>query len=153
MATKNKTTGDEKSFTIDMPDVKDIPGQENVVPPRMREMEDVTISSSDEEGEGILDEVNSDTTDDDADELSAGSDVGDEERKALAHAGRVVNEETEDRAALALDNRDEDGELLNENADARDYGEDLDVPGSDLDDSDEELGEEDEENNTYSNPD
>src|SRR6478752_1468939 len=40
---------------IDMPEVKDIPGQEHVRVPRMREMEDITISSADEEGEGFLD--------------------------------------------------------------------------------------------------
>jgi hypothetical protein len=43
---------------IDMPEVKDIPGQEHVRVPRMREMEDTTISSADEEGEGILDNIN-----------------------------------------------------------------------------------------------
>lgn len=50
-----------------------------------------------------------------------------------------------------LDNRDEDGELLNENS-SNDVasGSELDVPGSGDDDHDEELGEEDEENNSYS---
>lgn len=54
----------------------------------------------------------------------------------------------------ALDNTDEDGELLNEKSMADDIsGEDLDVPGSENDDSNEEIGEEDEENNGYSNAD
>ena len=43
-----------------MPEVKDIPGQEHVHPPRMREMEDTTSSSAGEEGEGILDDLNDD---------------------------------------------------------------------------------------------
>ncbi len=41
--------------TIDLPDVKDIPGQENVHVPNLREMADTTISSDDEEGVGIWD--------------------------------------------------------------------------------------------------
>lgn len=151
MENKKDNTDNEREFTILMPDVKDIPGQENIIPPRIREMEDMTISSSDEEGEGILDEVNGDEPDellmDDA------TNVGTEERKALSHAGRIITDDTELRASISPDNRDDDDELLNEPGDARDYGEDLDVPGSDEDDQDETIGEEDEENNGYSRPD
>ena len=54
----------------------------------------------------------------------------------------------------ALDNRDEDGDLLNEHSSADDIsGEDLDIPGSEADDADELIGEEDEENNGYSQAD
>lgn len=54
----------------------------------------------------------------------------------------------------ALDNRDEDGDLLNEQSSADDIsGEDLDIPGSEADDADELIGEEDEENNGYSQAD
>ena len=35
--------------TIDLPDVEDIPGQENVHPPQLGDLADVTISSADEE--------------------------------------------------------------------------------------------------------
>ncbi|HKP31214.1 MAG TPA: hypothetical protein VJT83_00725 [Chitinophagaceae bacterium] len=49
-----------EEFTIDMPEVKDIPGQEHIHPPVIREMQDTTISSADEEGEGILDDLNKD---------------------------------------------------------------------------------------------
>ena len=48
----------QEEFTIDMPEVKDIPGQEHIHPPVIREMQDTTISSADEEGEGILDDLN-----------------------------------------------------------------------------------------------
>ena len=48
---------------------------------------------------------------------------------------------------------DEDEDPLNEDTQAFDMGEDLDVPGSELDDDEEELGEEDEENNSYSRSD
>ncbi|NCT75419.1 MAG: hypothetical protein GXC78_12850 [Chitinophagaceae bacterium] len=47
-----------------------------------------------------------------------------------------------------LDDRDADGELLNERTGLS--GRDLDVPGSEEDDADEDIGEEDEENNSYS---
>lgn len=53
-----------------------------------------------------------------------------------------------------LDNRDEDGELLNEESSADDIsGEGLDIPGSEFDDDNEAIGEEDEENNGYSEAD
>src|SRR5258706_10072176 len=41
--------------TLDLPDVKDIPGQEHIRPIIAGEISDTTISSADEEGEGILD--------------------------------------------------------------------------------------------------
>ena len=45
--------------TIDLPDVSDIPGQEHVQVPALGEIADTTISSDDEEGSGLLDDVNS----------------------------------------------------------------------------------------------
>ena len=39
--------------TIGLPDVGDIPGQENIHVPNLREMADTTIASDDEEGTGI----------------------------------------------------------------------------------------------------
>src|ERR1700730_15642175 len=59
---EEKLRGEET--TIDMPEVKDIPGQEHVRAPRMREMADTTISSADEEGEGVLDELDAEEDDD-----------------------------------------------------------------------------------------
>lgn len=41
--------------TIDLPDVSDIPGQENVHVPPLGELADTTISSDDEEGKGVFD--------------------------------------------------------------------------------------------------
>src|SRR5206468_11809336 len=54
----------DEETTIDMPEVKDIPGQEHVRAPRVREMEDTTISSADEEGAGLLDDLNGEEADD-----------------------------------------------------------------------------------------
>lgn len=45
-----------EEVTFDLPDVEDIPGQENIVPPKMNAFADTTISSDDEEGVGILDD-------------------------------------------------------------------------------------------------
>ncbi|HEX7904620.1 MAG TPA: hypothetical protein VF487_12125 [Chitinophagaceae bacterium] len=140
---KTTTTGN----TIDMPEVKDIPGQENIKPPRMGEMRDTTISSAGEEGEGIVDDLN---TEDELDEkIATDADVTDQEIKLLDQTDRPVTEETKDLQKLALDRMDED-DPLNEESNPLDMGEDLDIPGSELDDDNEALGEEDEENNSYS---
>ncbi|MEO7802379.1 MAG: hypothetical protein ABIR81_10280 [Ginsengibacter sp.] len=45
---------------MDLPEVKDIPGQENIEPMPLGELADTTISSDDEEGVGILDFENED---------------------------------------------------------------------------------------------
>jgi hypothetical protein len=128
---------------LDLPDVKDIPGQEHIHVPKMEEFADTTISSDDEEGVGIFD-------DEDENEMAAGSNVTREEKKALRDAAEKtmdVNDE-ENLAQAQLDKRDEDGELLNERTDVS--GSDLDIPGSEEDDVNEEIGEEDEENNSFS---
>ena len=128
---------------LDLPEVKDIPGQEHIRIPKMKEFADTTISSDDEEGVGILDE-------EEEDETSAGTTVTKEEKKVLRDAAEknmdVKDEQNLEQAQL--DNRDEDGELLNEKTDVS--GSDLDVPGSEEDDANEEIGEEDEENNSFS---
>jgi hypothetical protein len=49
--------------TIDLPDVKDIPGQEFVQVPPLGMMADTTISSADEEGEGLFEDDEEDETD------------------------------------------------------------------------------------------
>jgi len=143
---KKKTDKSEKETTIDMPEVKDIPGQENIRPPRMREMEDTTASSAGEEGEGILDDLNSDEEDDLMDDQS---NVSGTERDLLRKSDRPVTDEDEDLENMKLDSTD-DEDPLNEGSNPMDMGEDLDIPGAELDDDDEDLGEEDEENNAYS---
>lgn len=127
-----------EEVNMELPEVKDIPGQENIDPAPLGELADTTASSDDEEGKGVLDEVND-------------ADVTDEERELLeqsANADPAYRDERNFQRA-ALDSRDADGEALNE----EDTIEDLDVPGSELDDESEETGAEDEENNTYSDSD
>jgi hypothetical protein len=78
-----------------------------------------------------------------------------EERELLDRS--IENGMTGDNEAIsssALDNTDEDGELLNVESMTDDItGEDLDIPGAELDDDNEMIGEEDEENNGYSQAD
>ena len=47
---KDKQKLQQDKAILDLPDVKDIPGQENIKVPNMSEMADTTISSDDEEG-------------------------------------------------------------------------------------------------------
>ena len=143
---------ESEDIIMDMPEVKDIPGQENIKVPRMREMEDVTVSSDGEEGVGILDDLNSE---EDEILMDEETNVSKSEasllRKSTEHS---PNAERTDLKNITLDQTDNDGEKLNENNFSEDrFGEDLDVPGADLDDDEEETGNEDEENNLYSNKD
>jgi hypothetical protein len=125
--------------TIDLPDVEDIPGQEHIHVPKMKEFHDTTISSDDEEGKGLFDD----------DSLDPDTDVSPEEIEVLSRTDESMSSiDDEDRRKLILDNKDLDGDPLNEKSEMS--GNDLDVPGSEEDDGNEELGEEDEENNSYS---
>ncbi len=143
---KKEEVPEETHFTIDMPDVSDIPGQEHIKPPRMNEMADVTISSADEEGEGILDAVNGGTGEDDL--LDDNVLLSETELSALERTDRTVSPETNDVSHI-VDATDGE-EKLNERARPFDMGKDLDIPGADGDDRNESIGEEDEENNEYS---
>jgi len=127
--------------TLDLPDVKDIPGQEHVRPPEMNEFVDVTIASDDEEGKRIFD------TDDIEMDLDTNVSAAERDLLRKSSANRDSNDEKQLRDAK-LDTVDNEGDPLNEGNDLA--AEDLDVPGSEEDDADEEIGEEDEENNAYS---
>ena len=146
---KNKKQKKTDDTVIDMPEVRDIPGQENIRPPRVGEMEDTTISSADEEGEGLLDDLNQPVEEQEiiTDETTNVTNV---ERELLEQSERPLTDEAKDLQRLKLDNTDEEDQPLNEQANPLDMGEDLDVPGVELDDDNEDIGEEDEENNPYS---
>lgn len=124
--------------TIEMPDVEDIPGQEHIRVPKMKEFQDTTISSDGEEGKGLFTE----------EMLNADTNVTDEEIELLSRTEESESGNDEDRRSLMLDDTDLDGDMLNEKHDLS--GNDLDVPGTDADDANEKIGEEDEENNSYS---
>ena len=142
---EDKKSPESEEFELDLPDTKDIPGQENIIPPPLGELADTTISSDDEEGVGILDDL--DEQNEITDQLNAN--VTKDERKVLDDAAKKVNSPDQEALEKARpDQYDEDGEPLNEKSALN--GSDLDVPGSELDDDNEEIGEEDEENNSYS---
>jgi hypothetical protein len=129
---KNKS----KDIILNLPDVEDIPGQENIRPPKMREMEDTTISSEDEEGEHLF------KTDDDFLNDLDKSNVSEEEKKILRDASEYnsVEEENELKDAM-VDRTDGDNDPLNETISYKDLGaQDLDIPDDFEDDDDEELG-------------
>lgn len=124
---------------LDLPDVEDIPGQEHIKVPKMKEFHDTTLSSDDEEGVGVFDE----------DETDADTDVTPEEKELLQRSSESMSgTDDEERRQSMLDNTDTDGEPLNETVEVS--GEDLDIPGAEDDDDNEAIGEEDEENNSYS---
>ncbi len=83
---------------FDLPEVKDIPGQENIVPMPLGELADTTIASDDEEGVGILD-----FEDEDEDAVTNSSaDVTNQGRKANADN----DTEIEDGAQLKGNDQD-----------------------------------------------
>jgi hypothetical protein len=131
--------------TLDLPEVKDIPGQEHVRPLPPGEMADTTISSSDEEASELLD------TDEDI-LVDKNMNVSNSERDLLQRSTEsMATLDDEQLNSGDLDKTDNEGERLNEGSDRS--GSDLDIPGSEEDDANEKIGEEDEENNSYSLPD
>ncbi len=96
--------------TIDLPDVKDIPGQENIVPASFGELADVTIASADEEADELFNDDTDEETEDDTDSDVTAAEIEDLEETA-------TNMPTRDDISLqeaALDNTDDDGTPLNE---------------------------------------
>jgi hypothetical protein len=143
---KDKEKMENTTTEINMPDVSDIPGQENFVPAPLGELADTTISSADEEGEEIF---NDDIDEDVADEPD--SNVSETEKEVLSTTEHDMPGDDENLRQAALDNTDEDGTPLNEDSFMTNIsGSDLDVPGASLDNDEESIGEEDEENNEYS---
>lgn len=144
---QERLQGDEA--TIDLPDVKDIPGQEFVTVPPLGMMADTTISSADEEGEGLFEDDEEDETDI---VMGSSADITSEEKKTLQAGAEYMP--TRDEAYLqqaSMDDADFEGEALNE----RSFGEersgaDLDVPGNTDEMETGSLGQSDEENKHYS---
>lgn len=132
--------------TIDLPDVKDIPGQEFVHVPNLGEMADTTASSDDEEGRRVFDQ-------DDSESLTPGndSDVTPEERAALRDSNYMPTRDEDRLRRARMDNTDFQGEPLNEKG----FGESLSGDDLDIDTAGDEtrtdaMGQGDEENKLYS---
>jgi hypothetical protein len=135
--------------TIELPDVKDIPGQEFVNAPPIGILGDTTISSADEEGEGIFDDDEEDETDI---VMGTEADVSTDEKATLERGDTYMPTGDEDRLQqAAMDNTDFDGEALNENSfGAEQSGSDLDIPEEVDETRTESMGQGDEENKFYS---
>ncbi len=83
------------------------------------------------------------------------AEVSAEERALLDQSiASGLSQDDRNLTRATLDNKDEDGVLLNGAGKFADFsGAGLDVPGAELDDEDERRGAEDEENNSYSQAD
>ena len=136
----------QEVIEVKIPDVNEIPGQENFVPAPLGELADNTISSSDEEGDELFDnDINEDIRN------NSDSNVSRTEKEDLRKAANDMLGDDENLRKAALDNTDNDGTPLNEGSFKKNISAtDLDIPGATLDDGDEAIGEEDEENNDYS---
>ncbi|HEY0679580.1 MAG TPA: hypothetical protein VGD17_14950 [Chitinophagaceae bacterium] len=137
--------------TINLPEVRDIPGQEHIHVPALGELADTTISSDDEEGVGLLDELNG-GEDEDRIRMGSAADVTATERQTLERGEEYMPTRDEENLSRAtMDNTDFEGEPLNTTGfgDER-TGRDLDTSGVDEDDKMEDAGAEDEENNEWS---
>ena len=136
-----------------IPEIKDIPGQENIADAGIPgEMADTTISSDDEEGlrdgKDILEE-----DDDTAIVMGTEADVTKEDLALLGDPDQDLDQGEDELVLKAgLDDTDNDGDPLNEaSTDDDTTGDDLDIPEADDDDAQQDaLGEGDEENNYYS---
>lgn len=137
---------EKETVDITIPDVHEIPGQEDFVPAPLGELSDNTISSADEEGEDIFEE----NIDEEINE-SEDSNVTEQEKYDLMRTANDMPGDDENLRDAALDNTDNEGTPLNEESfKYNTTASDLDIPGAELDDANEEIGEEDEENNDYS---
>lgn len=135
--------------SIDMPEVKDIPGQEHIHPAPLKGLNDVTPSSDDEEGKGVVDALNRTEEDEPLIVSGTDTDISSEEVTMLERMdGFEASEDNVNLSHASLDNSDYEGDALNESDDLS--GKDLDMASAEQDDSMEEIGEEDEENNVYS---
>jgi hypothetical protein len=131
---------------IDLPDVKDIPGQEFVHTANTGIIGDTTISSDDEEGVGVFDL-------DDSEDLTMGTDadVTPGERAALRDSNYMPTPDEDRLREARMDNVDFQKEPLNEKGfGEQSSGRDLDVPGSTDETRTTSIGQGDEENKYYS---
>ena len=133
--------------SLDLPDAREIPGQEHIHVAPLGELADTTISSDDEEGIGVFED---DTDDETIIVMGSEDDIPKVDKAALETMDNMdVNEHDDAILVRGLpDDRDAEGDELNEKINVS--GSDLDTAIVDEDDADENIGEEDEENNPYS---
>ena len=136
----------EETF-IDLPDIKEIPGQEFVNTPPAGSLGDTTISSADEEGVNVFDK-------DDAEDLrhtGNDADVSRNEKKALEQIDYMPTTDEDNLQNAHMDDVDFQNEPLNERSFGEERtGRDLDVPGNTNETRTTSMGQGDEENKYYS---
>ena len=141
---RRKLEGEEA--TLDLPDVKDIPGQEHVIAPPLGELGDDTIASADEEGDRVFENASDDRS----------SNVSPDERHALERTDYMPTRDEDRLQQASMDNVDFDGEPLNEAGFGEGRGDtvapnDLDTNVEGADEPDGDVTDfDDEENKTYS---
>ncbi|HWI91802.1 MAG TPA: hypothetical protein VNT20_11045 [Flavisolibacter sp.] len=136
----------EETF-IDLPDVKDIPGQEFVNTPPVGSLGDTTISSDDEEGVNVFEK----SEDEDLRHTGNDADVSRNERKALEQIDYMPTTDEDNLQNARMDNVDFQNEPLNEKSFGEERtGRDLDVPGNTDETRTSSMGQGDEENKYYS---
>ena len=152
MADINDSPKDKKKLkqdkgSLDLPDARDIPGQEHIHVAPLGELADTTISSDDEEGVGVFED---DMEDETLIVMGSEDDIPKDDKIMLESLDNLdaTHEDDESLSRGMPDNVDDDGDELNERINVS--GSDLDSAIVDEDDADEEIGEEDEENNSYS---
>ncbi len=137
---------EKETVEVTIPNVNEIPGQEDFVPAPLGELADTTISSADEEGDDIYEENIDQEIMENED-----SNVSQTEKDDLRKSANDMPGDDQNLRKAALDSTDDDGTPLNEESFKKNVtGTDLDVPGAQQDDANEKIGEEDEENNEYS---
>ncbi len=137
----------QEQATLDLPDVKDIPGQENIKVPYFKEMADTTISADDEEGVGLFNDDDNNATNDrigsaqtlNEDDLIIDGD-DDAAEKSLDEEDDIDNEE--DGLNITDDTDGEDADVSEDEKIALERSEDTDTYdnedafSSELDDTD-----------------
>jgi hypothetical protein len=146
-STEDRKKLQPEETTIELPDVKDIPGQEFVHVPPAGMMADTTIASAGEEGSRVFDREDADSR------TRTGSDfdVSPEERSALEKTEYMPTTDEDNLQRAALDNTDFQGEALNEKSFGEETsGDDLDIPDETDETRTDAMGQGDEENKLYS---
>ena len=111
--------------TLDLPELKDIPGASRKLKNASLLPGDTTISSADEEADDLLDDDDDELTDEN--NMQDESDVSSTEKKILRDGLDPSYDTDLPVHSISLDRKDNDGVLLNESAMDRDlFGEDLD---------------------------
>lgn len=138
----------QDEVTLDLPDVKDIPGQENIRVPKMNEMADTTISSDDEEGVGVLNNDEDDVSNDRIGSATTKTEddliINEDDDSVEEELDTEDEEESEDYdLEITDDSVDEDSDVSNEEkldlqrtADDVDSYDNEDAYNSELDDTD-----------------